>query len=182
MSRYSNKIESVGLRKCPYYRYLIEKVTSTDVKITNISQSLPHKMAENSRYEEITSLSPYVYSMGMSRMVPWTHATQHPKRHRDRYGRFCTAHGRESIYFTVGRPPPLKIAPSRGGSELPSNTWFLGPTRVHILNDMSMASAVFAGLMIVTDRPTDRQRDRPRYSVCNSRPHLRSTAVRPKIK
>jgi len=28
----------------------------------------------------------------------------------------------------------------------------------------------FAGLMIVTDRPTDR----PRYSVCNNRPHLRS--------
>jgi len=33
LSRYSNKIESAGLRKCPYYRYLIEKVTSTDVKI-----------------------------------------------------------------------------------------------------------------------------------------------------
>jgi len=28
MSRYSNKIESVGLRKCPYYRCLIEKLTS----------------------------------------------------------------------------------------------------------------------------------------------------------
>ena len=60
MSRYSNKIESVGLRKCPYYRYIIKKVSSTDVRITNISQSLSHKMAENSRYEEITSLSPYV--------------------------------------------------------------------------------------------------------------------------
>jgi len=77
LSRYSNKIESVGLRKCPYYRYLIEKVTSTDGRITNISQSLPHKMAENSRYEEITSLSPYVYTNathrrtqpGMSRAV-----------------------------------------------------------------------------------------------------------------
>jgi len=50
LSRYSNQIESDGLRKCPYYRYLIEKVTSrpTDVRIINISQSLPHKMAENS--------------------------------------------------------------------------------------------------------------------------------------
>ena len=63
LSRYSNQIESDGLRKCPYYRYLIEKVTSTDVKITNISQNLPHKMAENSRYEEITSLSPYVLNI-----------------------------------------------------------------------------------------------------------------------
>jgi len=61
LSHYSNKIESVGLRKCPYYRYLIEKVTSTYVRITKISQSLPHKMAENSWCEEITSLSPYVY-------------------------------------------------------------------------------------------------------------------------
>ena len=41
LSRYSNKIESVGLRKCPYYPYLIQKVTSTDVRTTNISQSLP---------------------------------------------------------------------------------------------------------------------------------------------
>jgi len=51
LSRYSNKIESVSLRRCPYYRYLIEKVTPTDIRITNISQSLPHKMAENSWYE-----------------------------------------------------------------------------------------------------------------------------------
>jgi len=28
LSRYSNKIESVGLRKCPYYRYLTKKVVS----------------------------------------------------------------------------------------------------------------------------------------------------------
>ena len=62
LSRYSNKIESVGLGKYPYYRYLIENVTSTDVRITNISQSLPHKMTENSWYEEMTSLSPYMYS------------------------------------------------------------------------------------------------------------------------
>jgi len=35
-------------------------MTSNDVRITNISQSLSHKMAENSWHEEITSLSPYV--------------------------------------------------------------------------------------------------------------------------
>jgi len=28
LSRYSNKIESVGLRKCPYKRYLTMKVMS----------------------------------------------------------------------------------------------------------------------------------------------------------
>jgi len=67
LSCYLNKIESVGLRKCPYYRYLIEKVTSSDVRATNISQSLPHKMAENSWYEEITSLSPYLSMTHWSR-------------------------------------------------------------------------------------------------------------------
>jgi len=51
----------------------------------------------------------------------------------------------------------------------PSNTYFLGPTRVHrpILNGIFIDSAVFAGLTIVTDSQTDR----PRYSVCNDRPH-----------
>jgi len=28
LSHYWNKIESVGLRKCPYYRYLTKKVTA----------------------------------------------------------------------------------------------------------------------------------------------------------
>ena len=31
---------------CPYCRYLIEEMASSDVRITNISQSLAHKMAE----------------------------------------------------------------------------------------------------------------------------------------
>jgi len=33
--------------------------------------------------------------------VPWTHLTQHSKLHLDRFSRFSTAHGRESLYFTV---------------------------------------------------------------------------------
>ena len=37
--------------------------------------------------------------------VPWTYPTQHPRLHLDRFSRrFCTAHGRQSIYFTIGRP------------------------------------------------------------------------------
>jgi len=54
----------------------------------------------------------------------------------------------------------------------PSNTWFRGPTRVHNPNGISIGSAGFAGLTIVTDRQTDRPTNRPRYSVCNNRPHL----------
>jgi len=43
----------------------------------------------------------------------------------------------------------------------PIYTWFIGPTEVHTANNISIDSAVFAGPTIVTDRPTDRQTDRP---------------------
>jgi len=52
-------------------------------------------------------------------------------------------------------PFPLKIALHMGRSGPPSNTWFLGPTRVHIPNDISIGSAIIAWLTIVTDRQTD---------------------------
>ena len=70
LSRYSNKIESLGLRKCPYYRYLSKKVT--DVTLTNISQSLLHIMAGKQLakiwYEEITSLLPCVLERSKERI------------------------------------------------------------------------------------------------------------------
>jgi len=56
-----------------------------------------------------------------------------------------------------------------------SNTWYSGPTRVHTPNGISIASADFARFTIVTGRTTDRSR----YLVCNNRPYLRSTAMRP---
>ena len=55
---------------------------------------------------------------------------------------------------------------------LPSNTQFLWPTRVHIPNGISIGSAVFPRLRVVTNR----QADIPRYSVCSNRPHLSSAA------
>ena len=60
---------------------------------------------------------------------------------------------------------PVKIAASHRGSGPASNTWFLGFTPVRISNDMSIGSAVFAGLTIVTNQQTDR-------SVGNNRPHV----------
>ena len=42
------------------------------------------------------------------------------------------------------------------GSRPPSNTWFfLGPIRVDSTSSISIGSAVFAGLTIVSDRQTD---------------------------
>jgi len=103
------------------------------------------------------------------------HASLDPPEstHLDRFSRFCATHGRESLYFTLGRPFPLSIASSHWGSGPRSNTWFPGPTQVHIPNDISIGSAVFARLTIVADRQTNR----PRYSVCNNRPRLRCTAM-----
>ena len=56
------------------------------------------------------------------------------------------------------------------GMLTPSNTWFHGPNGVLHPNDISIGSAIFVGLTTVTDGQTDR----PRYSVGNDRPHLRT--------
>jgi len=73
-------------------------------------------------------------------------------------GRIAAAHGR-SIVFNRWR----QCAP-------PSNTCFLGPTRVHNPNGISIRSAVFAGLTI--DRQTD-------MYVTIGRICARSIAMRP---
>jgi len=82
-------------------------------------------------------------------VVPWVHPTQHPKRHLDRFSRFCTAHGRKSLYFTMSAPFP-KIAPSHGGSQHPFNTRFLRPIQAHNPNSISIRSAVFAQMTSVS--------------------------------
>jgi len=56
------------------------------------------------------------------------------------------------------------------------NTPFLRPTRFNIQKGISICSAIFAELTVVTDRQTDR----PRYSVCSNRPHHQpGAAMRP---
>ena len=67
----------------------------------------------------------------------------HPKRHLDRFSRFCTTHRRVSHYFTMGRYVSPKIAHSPCGTGCPSNTWYLGPTRVIIPYGILIGSAVF---------------------------------------
>ena len=63
------------------------------------------------------------------------------------------------------------------------HAWFLGPTPVTPLNGISVGSAVFAGLMNVTNRQThihtDKQTDRPWYSICSNRMRLAIAAIRP---
>jgi len=80
-------------------------------------------------------------------------------------GRTAAGHQGRSLADTAGGQSNLtksRIATvqsySLGGANVhPSNTRFHGPTGVHVPNDMSIGSAVFARLTIVTDRQTDRQ-------------------------
>jgi len=66
---------------------------------------------------------------------------------------------------------PVKIVVSHGTIWTPSNTWFLGHTRVLNPNGISIGSAVLSEPTTVTDRQTDN----PFYSVCNNRPHQRTS-------
>jgi len=95
-------------------------------------------------------------------MILWTNLPQHLILHIDRFSRFYQAHGRQSLYLTMGRHFPLQncsfaLRTSCGAYGPPSNMWLLRPTRVNNPNGITIGSAAFAGLTIATDRPTDRQ-------------------------
>jgi len=90
----------------------------------------------------------------------------------------CTARGRESLYFKTDCPFSPKFPICIGWSVSPSNTVSWAHPSPH-LNNVSIDSAVL--LMIMTDRPTCRPTDRPRYSISNKgRIHVHSTVMRPK--
>jgi len=102
-------------------------------------------------------------------VISLAHPSPQPKRHHNRFSRFCTDDRRVSLYFTMGCSFPPQNCPFPWGS------W---PHLIHGYIDLPESSAqtasrsvqplIFAGLTSVTDRPTDR----PRYSVGNNRPHL----------
>jgi len=48
-------------------------------------------------------------------VLPSAHSSPQPERQIDRFSRICTAHGRKSLYFTMGAPFP-KIVHFHGGS------------------------------------------------------------------
>jgi len=79
-------------------------------------------------------------------LLPLTHPSPSPKWHLDWFSSFCTAPSTESLYFTMGHPSSLEIAPSHWGIWTPCNTLFFGPIRTHNLKGISIGSAVFAQL------------------------------------
>jgi len=50
-------------------------------------------------------------------MLIWAHLSPNPKQHLDLFSHCCTAHSRQSLYFTMG-PFPQKIASSHGDVDL----------------------------------------------------------------
>jgi len=91
----------------------------------------------------------------------------------NRCSRFCTAYGRRSPAPHYTFPP--QNCPFARGIQITINTWFLGPTQVHIPNSISIGSAVLQAYN------RNRQTDRTYHSVSNySRPHLAGSATRPK--
>jgi len=67
------------------------------------------------------------------------HPTPQPKRQIDRFSRFCTTHGRKSLYFTMGDPFP-KNCPFSWGIW---TSWFLGPFWAHNPNGITIGSGVY---------------------------------------
>ena len=75
------------------------------------------------------------------------------------------------------RPETSQIVLFHGGILAPPNIWFLGPTRVYNANGISISSAIFARLTIVSNRHTDRETGRQCY-YCSKRPHLCTPCMR----
>jgi len=113
-------------------------------------------------------------------MPLWAYPRPQRKRHLDQFSRFCTAHGRMSVHYTLQWAAPFlpQNCPFSRGMWTPSNTWFPRPTRVLNLNSILIGSTNSVGLTTLTDRLTDS--DRPCYAVCTiGRIYVHSTAMWP---
>ena len=89
-------------------------------------------------------------------------------------GRIAAAHGRYSLYFTMGRPSPsLKTAPSHGGSGPPSNRCSSGPPESpKPKRHFDRFSCFFRAHD--RDRQTDRQTEHATPCVTTGRIYVRS--------
>jgi len=74
-------------------------------------------------------------------VLPSARPSPQSKQQIHRFSRFCTAHGRKSLYFTMGDSFAPKL-PILMGIWTPSNARFLGHVRAHNPNSISIGSAV----------------------------------------
>ena len=83
--------------------------------------------------------------------------------HNPNGSHFCTAHGRVSLYFTMGRPLPSKLPLPTGGSGTHLRHGSLGLQPKRRFDRFSRFCRAH-----YCDGPTDRQTDRRRYWACSS--------------
>jgi len=115
-------------------------------------------------------------------MFPWTHPVLIPNDISSVQPFSCTAHGRQSLYFTIGRPFPPQNCHFAWGSGLHLIHGSLCPPESTSQTTFRSVQPFFAGLATMTDRQTDRQTDRPLYStwsVTTGSIYVGSTAMRP---
>jgi len=60
--------------------------------------------AIHGRFNRTRQVSPVCTSNLILYMLPLVHPSPHRKRHLDPFSRFCTAHGKVSVYFTMDCP------------------------------------------------------------------------------
>jgi len=107
-------------------------------------------------------------------MLPLAQTTQQPRQHFDRFSSFCIAHSRKSLYFTMRRPFPLKIAASHGAS---------GPHLIHgYLGPPESTTRFWRCQSHDCDRQTDRRTDHPNPSVTIGRVYVCTTIMHKKPK
>ena len=83
---------------------------------------------------------------------------------------FCTAHGRDLWYFTMGRRfLQLKLSIPIGDLDPNLIHGSLGPPESSTHTASQSVEPFLQGSLV---QQTDRQTDRPRYSVDNNKPHL----------
>jgi len=124
-----------------------------------ISSAICAELKAKSRYtlQQATPFSPLKLPLPMGDLNPHPiHGSlgspepQH-KRHLDWFNCFCTAHGRASLYFTMGHPLPSKLSLSTGVSGHHLIHGSVDSKRVLNPNGISISCAVLAGLTTVTD-------------------------------
>ena len=98
---YSNRIESVGLRRCSYDHLLNNKAYSSDITVTNIYKSFIHKMAAKTsshrygtklrhchpmyKYRILCVCRPVSLSLKMVKLVNVTKLSYYSKTAQTRY-------------------------------------------------------------------------------------------------
>jgi len=151
---------------CIYCIYLCGNMVNQSSSLRKqVIKVIWHQAAAHERFSDIRQVAP-VCTLPT---LPSAQTSPNRKRHLNRFSRFRTDHDRASLYFTMGGPFPLKIVPSHWGSGPPLIRGSLSHPSPH---SISIGWAVFAEFTEVTDIQTDRHTGRPRYSVCNDRPHL----------